>query len=145
MWAWQYEMERIVNRIPLEGLTRDDIDFAIDLTIVARPAKTISILLPLENLDVSGGAQSFLRPIKAGMKAPKSMVGSLKAEEWEGMSESEIKARRTELWTSLHLAQHGMSQWLAKVYYSLSRVKDGKSRHPAAAGDRKRSGYRVYN
>ena len=132
MLGSQLEFENIVNRIPLEGITRSDIDFAIQIGIVASPALRYDLVIPLDD-DMAIEALGILpKAIGEGVKTLKRRVGGLVAEDWKTMSlsQGEVVKRKAELWSSVHLAQKALSRFLCKVYFSRDRVSEGKTRHP---------------
>ncbi len=115
MEAWKDELERIINRIPLEGLMRKNFVFAIDVVVSAHQLPHTTTSSPYRMKRLTMLCNHFEGDV-CGWR-PRSASYRLMVKEWEDGSEGAHHAVRSCgarcIWRSLAESQYGEAVRLA--------------------------------
>lgn len=128
---WQLNIEHLANRIPLEGITRTDIVFAVMIGICAGPTKIHDITVPLPDELTMWMPPLLAKATAPGISSLKRSITLLSAQELQVADQRAVAERKIEMWNSLHMAEYALSHILLKVYTGRDRVQSGQPRHPA--------------
>lgn len=129
--VWSQELQRIINYIPLEGLDRTDISFAIDLAISTPPVEAYHHIIELNNSSRVENILKYVGGMAASAKAHKRMISTAFVKEWELLTQAELGTRRHRLWSLAHEAQHVITTVLSEFFSQRERAKMGLSRSAA--------------